>query len=124
MIYIYQCPNCDKKYEIYQNINDKHVYTCENCGIECNRVFIVPHIKKNEGFYSLQLGKWVNSQSEFNEELDRLRYLHDLQDELGDNRTPKDEWVEQRNEKEKKNLEKVKRDMEEMETIKETQRTA
>jgi len=117
MIYIYLCPACGEQYEVYQRMNDKHVHFCERCGIQCKRVFIVPHLKKNEGFFSLQLGKYVRSQTEFNEELDRLRYLHDLQDNLGDNRTPKDEWVEQKAKKDQANLERIKRDMEEMERI-------
>lgn len=112
MIYTFKCPKCNKRYEPVQSVSDEHRYICSKCNVECQRVFESPIVKRNEGFYSQQLGKYVNSHTQLCEEFDRLRYIHDLCDNLGDNRTPKDEWREQKAKKDQKNIDDVKRHLE------------
>ena len=68
----------------------------------CTRIFTVPVIKKNEDFFSITLGKRVSGQQEFEEGLSEVRYMGDIQDIVGDNRTPKDEWVEKKVEREQR----------------------
>jgi len=117
MIYKYICSKCGQQYEIFQSMHDKHEYICPQCEEFCSRVFDVPSVKPNKGFFSLQLGRYVNSHTEFEEGLDRVRFLHDLQDNLGDNRTPKDEWIEEKIKKDKKNESLLKRQLEEMDKL-------
>ena len=74
-------------------------------------------IIKKGPFYSVELGKWVKNMKEFDEELDKLRYMSRVEKELrrksGYNKTPKDEWVEMREEEERKQRAKADRDWEE-----------
>ena len=70
-------------------------------------------IKKGP-FYSVELGKWVKNMKEFDEELDKLRYMSRMSKHLarenGYNKTPRDEWVEAREEKEKESQKQADRD--------------
>ena len=54
----------------------------------------MPSVKKNEGFYSHSLGRWVDSHTDFENGLNQVRYETDQSKWLGDNAKPKDEWVE------------------------------
>lgn len=100
MIYVYQCKVCGERLEVQQGINDEHKY--EHCGKECARVFEVKEVKKNEGFYSDMFGCYVNSQTEFNEVQERSRYMNDINKFLGNNATPKDEWIDQKSNRDSK----------------------
>ena len=94
MLYKYRCDNCAVDYEIVQKINDEHKLSCPECEGQCRRVFTVPAVKKNEGFFSHSLGRWVDSHTDFEEGLNKVRYETDQGKWLGDNATPKDEWAE------------------------------
>ena len=111
-IYQYRCPSCNKLYTIIQGMNDVHSYQCPKCGTMCVRVFSPPIIKKNEDFFSVTLGKRVKGQRDFEEGLSEVRYMNDLQEEVGDNRTPKDEWIEKKMMREKRAAEETERESE------------
>lgn len=74
-------------------------------------------IKKSGPFFSVELGKWVKDMKEFDEELDKLRYMSRVEKQLrrqsGYNRPPKDEWVEAREKKEAEQRKQADRDWEE-----------
>lgn len=110
MIYQYDCDSCGNRYNVFQQMNDEHVYTCPDCHKPCRRVYSFGAVKKNEGFFSWTLGEYVGSHSEFEEKLQRTRYVTGMSEKLNDNRTPKDEWVETRH----KNLEEERRQAREM----------
>ena len=104
MIYQYQCINCAVVYDIVQGADENHEYVCPVCLQRCRRLWNVFQHKKNEPFFSYTLnsgtrdhpGKWVSGHSEFEEELRKTRYMAHWDERLGDNSTPKDEWVEAR----------------------------
>ena len=96
MIYKYHCNECALDYDILQGAHDTHEYQCPQCQNMCRRVFTMPSIKKNEGFYSHQLGQWVNSQTEFEEEIAKTNYLTNMNKFVGEHKKPRDEWVEQK----------------------------
>lgn len=120
-MYQYECPSCGKLYTVMQGMNDIHSYMCPECNVICTRIFTVPDIKKNEDFFSVTLGKPVKGQQEFEEGLSEVRYMNDLQDLVGDNRTPKNEWEEKRAEREKKVAEETERYNEYIESANEKQ---
>lgn len=96
MIYQYICDDCKEIYNIIQKADDEHEHVCPKCKIKCRRIFTVPSVKKNEGFYSDMLGKWVSSQTEFDEEYAKTNYITDMNTFVGEHGKPKDEWVEQK----------------------------
>jgi len=108
-IYQYRCQTCNKIYTVMQGMNDIHSYRCPECGNICARIFTVPTVKKNEDFFSVTLGRPVKGQRDFEEGLSEMRYMHDIQKEVGDNATPKDEWIEKRVERERKVAEETER---------------
>ena len=104
MIYQYWCKNCAVFYDILQGADDEHKYVCPECLQECGRVWTAFEYKKNEPFFSYTLpsgaddhpGRWVSGHTEFEQELQKTRYLTDCCKGVGDNSKPKDEWVELR----------------------------
>jgi len=94
-LYPYDCKSCGEVYEINQGMNDHHGYTCPRCGQETRRIFKAPpQVKKNSSFFSDDLGREVSGQTDLQEGLDRQRYINGMSKWVGDNQTPKDEWVE------------------------------
>ena len=93
MMYSYRCENCAVDYEVVQKVDEPHELSCPECEGQCRRVFTVPAVKKNEGFYSHSLGRWVDSHTDFEEGLNKVRYETDQGKWLGDNQNPKDEWA-------------------------------
>jgi predicted nucleic acid-binding Zn ribbon protein len=73
MIYQFQCPCCFEHYEDIQGANDTHAYICPVCDVNCRRVYSMPQVKKNSGFYSVTLGKEVTSHSDFENQLQKTR---------------------------------------------------
>jgi len=104
MIYQYRCANCAVVYDIVQRADDKHEFVCPVCQTGCSRIWNIFSHKKNEGFFSDTLGRWVDSHNDFERGLRKARYMTqmDWYEKLGDNSKPEDEWVE----KKAKNLEK------------------
>jgi putative FmdB family regulatory protein len=50
--YGYKCEKCQHSFEIFQNINDRPVTTCPECGGKTNRIFYpVGIIFKGSGFH-------------------------------------------------------------------------
>ena len=98
MTYDYRCTNCQKPYEVWQDMNDKHSYTCPICGQKCIREFnAAPAVKLNEGFYTWQFskgGEWVGSHKEYEEKLDKTRTITGMDDYLGVNHTKEEYAVE------------------------------
>jgi len=39
MIYLFECPDCQNRFELEQNMNDEHKATCLECGTECQRIY-------------------------------------------------------------------------------------
>jgi len=95
-IYQYKCSKCNKIFEIIQSTKEQHDYVCPDCDDLCARMFTTPQIKKNEGFHSQMLGIDVKSQTDFREKEEKMRYLNDMNQYLGNNYTPKDEWIEEK----------------------------
>lgn len=97
MTYLYECKACHTVYEPVQSSEGKHQeYPC-TCGQMAKRVYTketAPSMKLNSGFYSDELGVEVKDQAEFNQLKERQRYDSGLGQYLGDNATPKDEWVD------------------------------
>lgn len=118
-VYPYKCPSCNKLYLVNQGMNDVHAYKCPDCGAMCTRIFTVPTIKKNEDFFSVTLGRRVKGQKDFEEGLSEVRFMHGISEEVGDNRTPKDEWLEKLAEREKKVAEETEKYNEFIETANE-----
>lgn len=94
MLYSYRCENCAVDYDVVQKASEEHTLVCPECRGQCRRIYTVPSVKKNEGFYSHSLGRWVDSHSDFEEGLNKVRYETDQAKWLGDNAKPKDEWAE------------------------------
>ena len=82
-------------------MKEKHTYVCPQCKTECSRVYTMPRVKYNKGFYSDTLGRWVHSHKDFEHGLTQTRYETDMSEYVGDNSTPKDEWVERKTKKRK-----------------------
>lgn len=93
-IYLFKCGLCQEIIEDLQNMDDEHVALCPKCGQHATRVFTTPEAKLNTGFYSDTLGCEVSSQTDFEEKLQRHRFENGLCKYLGDNKTPKGEWVD------------------------------
>ncbi len=50
--YDYHCENCDKEFEVFQNMDDEPMSTCPDCGSVVRRVFGASGIIfKGSGFY-------------------------------------------------------------------------
>jgi predicted nucleic acid-binding Zn ribbon protein len=98
MLYQYRCYNCAVVYDILQGANYKHEYVCPVCEAKCTRLWNTFLHKKNEGFYSDTLGRWVDSHTDFERGLREARYMTqmDWAEKLGDNSKPEDQWVEQK----------------------------
>jgi predicted nucleic acid-binding Zn ribbon protein len=112
MLYRFECVNCKEVYDDIQGINDIHIFTCPVCLGQCRRIFTVPLVKKNEGFYSDTLGRWVDSHTDFEEGLQQTRYETDQSKWLDDNKTPKDEWVERKTRNLEERRKRVKNELE------------
>ncbi|MGQ9610039.1 MAG: FmdB family zinc ribbon protein [bacterium] len=108
-LYVFTCGICGKTYEIMQKVDEAHEYICTICGSKCKRIFTPLQMKLNKGFFSVTLGKEVKSQTDFENKLEELRYMNDLNEYLGNNKKPKDEWIENRSLREQKVRERVKR---------------
>ena len=117
MIYSYRCHKCNTLHDVFQSMRDIHVYTCHICGEKCVRVYQKPHVRKNQGFWSWTLGEWVDSHDDFENKLQRVRYVTGEGDRLGDTKKPKDEWVEQRLKKETKQKEMIKQEQAKAEMV-------
>jgi putative FmdB family regulatory protein len=112
MLYSYRCENCALDYDVAQKIDEPHELICPECEGQCRRVFTMPAVKKNEGFFSHSLGRWVDSHTDFEEGLNKVRYENDMAKWVGDNRNPKDEWVENKNAALEARKARVKQDLE------------
>ena len=99
MLYNYQCWKCGQIHEVVQKMKEPHVYVCPRCNRDCSRVFTLPRVKYNKGFYSDTLGRWVHSHKDFDKGLTQVRYETDMAKFVGDNSTPKDEWIERKEKK-------------------------
>lgn len=89
------CKDCGIIHDVLQPSEGEHqLFMCPDCGGQARRKYTVPSVKKNEGFYSDTLGKWVSGQTDFEQGLQQVRYETDQSKWLGDNTTPKDEWIE------------------------------
>jgi len=108
MTYVYRCKVCGETIEVQQGINDEHKY--EHCGQECARVFELKEVKKNKGFFSDMLGCYVKSQADYDEKYERFRYANDLNKYIGNNATPKDEWIEEKVKRESRVIERQNND--------------
>ena len=95
-IYLFECPNCGKKYTREMKIDEPHVFECL-CGEVCNRDYTSEsvQVKKNEGFFSVSLGKEVRSQTEFERGLEEMRFKKDIAGELGDTARPDTQWEDE-----------------------------
>ena len=105
--YIFKCPDCGKIIEEYQKIDDTHAAVCSNCNTDAKRVFTPPQTKLNAGFQSMTLGKNVKSQTDYKNEHERWMYMNNLDGDLGNNRKPKDQWIEEKHHVEEQQLEHV-----------------
>ena len=95
-VYLYECADCYEVIEEVQGVNDKHVAYCPKCSQPAKRIFTAPQVKKSSGFYSDALGCEVSSQKDLEEKQEKWRYKQGLNKFLGNNYTPKDEWVEEK----------------------------
>jgi len=82
-------------------MKEEHTYVCPRCNKACSRVYELPRVKYNKGFYSDTLGRWVHSHKDFEYGLTQTRFETDMSRYLGDNSTPRDEWVERKEKKRK-----------------------
>lgn len=106
--YIFKCPDCGKIFEEYQKIDDEHFAVCAQCNTQAKRVFTPPQTKLNSGFDSMTLGSAVKSQTDYAEKHEKWMYMNDLDTDLGNNRTPKDQWIEEKTIIEREKQKKVK----------------
>lgn len=97
MIFLYECPSCNAVYEPHQGSEGKHQeYPCV-CGQTAKRVYTTataPSVKLNSGFHSDELGVDVKGQADFEIRKEQQRYEQGLNGYLGNNFTPKQEWVD------------------------------
>lgn len=98
MTYLYECPECREVLEPVQSSEGEHQeYPCP-CGAMAKRVYTkatAPSMKLNSGFHSDELGVDVKNQGELERLKARQRYMSGMGQYLGDNATPKDEWVDE-----------------------------
>ena len=117
MTYLYECPKCGIVHDPVQSTNGSHQeYPC-SCGATAKRVYTkasAPDVKLNSGFHSDELGVDVKSSGEFDQLKEKQRYEQGLNRFLGNNATPKDEWVEAAAKKQAKVDKQARRDNEEM----------
>lgn len=55
-----------------------------------------PQVKTNRGFFSVVLGEEVGSQTDYNNRLEKWWYKTGQNKDLGNNKTPKDQWLEEK----------------------------
>ena len=118
MIYEYRCTNCQRIYEAWQEMSDKHEYDCPTCGQKCIREWNhAPQVRVDDGFYTWQFsqgGEWVGSKKEYDEKLAKTRTLTGMDKYLGVNKV-KDEYAEQRHNKIEADRKRAARDISETE---------
>lgn len=118
MIYQYRCPYCQTMYDIVQTASDVHEYVCPTCNFVCTRQWHIPQISVSDGgFFSATVGEYVKDHRDFENKLDRTRYMtrmdRHLQRDFGYNKPPEQEWVDKREAREARSREKADRDYEE-----------
>ncbi|KKK77216.1 hypothetical protein LCGC14_2855850, partial [marine sediment metagenome] len=97
MVFLYECDACKAVYEPVQSAEGTHQeYPCV-CGKTAKRVYTkatAPSMKLNAGFHSDELGVDVKNHSDFEMRKEQQRYEQGLNVHLGNNFTPKQEWVD------------------------------
>ena len=97
MVFLYECDACKAVYEPVQSAEGTHQeYPCV-CGKMAKRVYTkatAPSMKLNAGFHSDELGVDVKNHSDFEMRKEQQRYEQGLNVHLGNNFTPKQEWVD------------------------------
>jgi len=98
LTYLYDCPACHEVYDPVQSFEGEHQeYPCK-CGQMAKRVYnadTAPSMKLNSGFHSTELGVDVKDHQQFEALKEEQRFKQGLNVFLGNNATPKQQWVDE-----------------------------
>ncbi len=112
-LFLYDCEKCHEVTEELQGMQGEHKeIECPKCHSVAKRVFTKPIMKLNRGFTSYELGKEVMSHEEHNEGKRKERYMTGIGKYLGDNQSPRQEWVDEKQKQEAEKEKQYKREEE------------